>query len=180
VLSDSPDIIQQVAHFDHADLHNPPMSSHLMDSVLLQASILGRDEIIAEALLRLPHKGSSADRKALEKGHHFFDCLVRKDGAGLIKSIMDETRTPAAEHDPYFGHFMHLSATAKAKLCHLRGIPLEIDHPLVPMDLVRVAPLAQYDNAYDFLEPGFVPLKPTLKDRWRFYMRRRARNRATR
>jgi hypothetical protein len=73
---------------------------------------------------------------------------------------------------------LKIPPTAQAKLCHLRGLLIEIDHPLVHMGIVRVAPLTQYGNVYDFLEPGFVPLKPTLKDRWRFYMRQPAQKKA--
>lgn len=177
LFSDNPVLIRQVASFEHIDLQNPKLSSHLMDSKLIQAAILGRDEVIAEAIPRIAQKGSSADRKALSKGRHFFDCLLRKDINALVECILLETEQKAIlENDPYFGKFMNFSATAKAKLCHWRGIPIEIDHPLVPMDIVRIAPLAHYDNVYDFLEPGFVLLKPTLKDRWRFYTRKRAQD----
>ena len=145
-----------------------------MATKLFQSAILGRDDVIAQSLERIAAKGNNADRKELENGHNFFECLLKKDLEALTKCILRTTKTPFAKNDPYLGHFMHKMATGQAKLCHLRGIPVEIDHPLVPMDIVRVAPLTHYDNVYDFLEPGFVPLKPTLKDRWRFYMRSRA------
>jgi hypothetical protein len=53
--------------------------------------------------------------------------------------------------------FMAYRATLEAKLCWYRGIPVEIDHPLVPMELVPVRQLSQDDNVYEFLGSGWVP-----------------------
>lgn len=178
IVSDNPWIVRELASFEHADLHAPRASSAQMETALLQSAILERDNVVAQLLERTAAKGNNADRKELERGHNFFDCLLKKDSKALVECIQRITRTPFAKNDPQFRHFMHQMATVQAKLCHLRGILVEIDHPLVPMDIVRVAPLADYDNAYDFLEPGFVPLKPTLKDRWRFFMRKRAQRKA--
>lgn len=178
IVSDNPWVMHELASFDHPDLQAPRASSTQMETALLQSAILGRDNLISQSLERIAAKGNNADRKALESGQNFFDCLLKQDPKALTESILRTTKTPFAKNDPYVGHFMHRMATAQAKLCHLRGILVEIDHPLVPMDIVRVAPLAHYDNVYDFLEPGFVPLKPTLKDRWRFFLQRRAQNKA--
>ncbi len=178
LVSDNSTLIREISSFEHPDLQATRASSPQMETLLLQSAILGRDDVIAQALERIAAKGNNADRKELENGHNFFDCLLKNDAQALTERILRTTRTPFAKNDPYFGHFMHRMATSQAKLCHLRGIPVDIDHSLVPMDIVRVAPLTHYDNVYDFLEPGFVPLEPTLKDRWRFYMRRRAREKA--
>jgi hypothetical protein len=178
LLSDNLLIMQEVAGFEHPELQAPKPSSGEMETLLSQYAILGRDDLIAQALERIAAKGNNADRKEFENGHNFFDCLLKQDLQALTECILRTAKTPFAKNAPYFGHFMHKMATAQAKLCHLRGLLVEIDHPLVPMDIVRVAPLPQYDNVYDFLEPGFVPLKPTLKDRWRFFIRQRAQKKA--
>lgn len=176
LVSDNPALMREIALFEHPDLKSPKPSSVDMETVLFQSAILGRDDVIAQSLELIATKGKNTDQKELQSGHNFFDCLIKRDAQGLTECILRTTRTPFAKNDPYFGFFMHKMATAQAKLCHVRGIMIEVDHPLVPMDIVQVAPLAHYDNVYDFLEPGFVPLKPTLKDRWRFYMRRRVRS----
>lgn len=174
LVSDNVAIMQEAAKFDHPYLHNPKPSSGDMETVLLQSAILGKDDLIAQALERIAAKGNNADRKELQNGHNFYDCLLKQDAHALTECVLRTVKSPFATNDPYLGYFMHQMAVAQAKLCHLRGILVEFDHPLIPMDIVRVAPLAHYDNVYDFLEPGFVPLKPTLKDRWRFFMRKRA------
>lgn len=33
---------------------------------------------------------------------------------------------------------------------------VEIDHPLVPMELLPVRPLPQYSDVYDFRDPGWT------------------------
>ncbi|WP_133649781.1 hypothetical protein [Paraburkholderia flava] len=53
--------------------------------------------------------------------------------------------------------FMSYTGTLEAKLSWYRGIQVEIDHPLVPMELMPVQFLDHYDDVYDFLKPGWVP-----------------------
>ncbi len=45
----------------------------------------------------------------------------------------------------------------KAKLCLMKGIPIEIDHPLVPPALTRITPLAHYEMPYAFLHKRHWP-----------------------
>jgi hypothetical protein len=42
-------------------------------------------------------------------------------------------------------------ALGYAKLAWLRGIEIEIDHPLIPKDLLPIQPNKEYTNSYDFL-----------------------------
>ena len=62
-----------------------------------------------------------------------------------------ETRTVITSH------VMAADAMEYAKLCWLKGIEVEIDHPLVPMELLPIKPLDHYDDVYDFLSPDWVP-----------------------
>ena len=43
------------------------------------------------------------------------------------------------------------------KLAWMNGLEIEIDNPLVPMELMPVKPLDQYDYHYDFLDPNWKP-----------------------
>jgi hypothetical protein len=42
-------------------------------------------------------------------------------------------------------------ALGYAKLAWLRGIEIEIDHPLIPKELLPLQPNKEYTNSYDFL-----------------------------
>ena len=44
-----------------------------------------------------------------------------------------------------------------SKLCWLKGIEVEIDHPLFPMELLPLKPLEHYDDVYDFLSSDWTP-----------------------
>ncbi|WP_183031975.1 hypothetical protein [Cupriavidus sp. UME77] len=54
-------------------------------------------------------------------------------------------------------HFMSFLGALEAKLCWFKGIPVKIDSPLVPMELMAIRPIAHYDDVYDFIKPGWVP-----------------------
>lgn len=43
------------------------------------------------------------------------------------------------------------------KLAWINGLEIEIDNPLVPMELMPVKPLDHYDYHYDFLDPNWKP-----------------------
>lgn len=43
------------------------------------------------------------------------------------------------------------------KLAWINGLEIEIDNPLVPMELMPVKPLDHYDYYYDFLDPNWKP-----------------------
>jgi hypothetical protein len=53
--------------------------------------------------------------------------------------------------------FLAGQSTVRAKLCWIKGIPLQIEGPWVPMELMPIQPLAHYDDEYEFLKPGWVP-----------------------
>jgi hypothetical protein len=82
---------------------------------------------------------------------------LARDQEGLNERIIKDVDIDAESMDVAFNDFVSLYSTSIAKLCHIRGILVEIDHPRVPMDLVRIAPLPHYDDVYDFLAPGYEP-----------------------
>lgn len=43
------------------------------------------------------------------------------------------------------------------KLAWMNGLEIELDNPLVPMELMPVKPLDHYNYHYDFLDPNWKP-----------------------
>ena len=43
------------------------------------------------------------------------------------------------------------------KLAWMNGLEIEVDNPLVPMELMPIKPLEHYDYHYDFLDPNWKP-----------------------
>jgi Immunity protein 49 len=155
LLSDSREAIQAMANFSTLDLQNPHPNSGSIYSRIWQAAILGGDEVIRELLLNIEKKGHQDSRKTIREGQDFFTVLLNGDKNDLQAHILQAVNVKPGY--PEFDDFIAHHATAQAKLCHIRGIPVEIDHPRVPMDLVRIAPLPHYDDVYDFLAPGYEP-----------------------
>lgn len=59
--------------------------------------------------------------------------------------------------DPIIENVFGYPAVLETKLCWIKELPIQIDSPLVPMDLMPVRPLIAYDDVYEFLKPGWVP-----------------------
>ena len=58
-----------------------------------------------------------------------------------------------------------IHATGLAKLAWIKGIEVEINHPLLPKELLPINPNKEYFIEYDFLKPDYVPiLKPKKQE----------------
>jgi hypothetical protein len=154
VLSDSPKAIKALTDIRPTNLNEYPNSPHMWSYLWLNA-LLGNDDAIRAELPRIEKKGYQKDRKDVREGRDFWSLLLARDKEALERRILYDVKAPS--EDATFDDFMSLQAAAQAKLCHIRGILVDIDHLRVPMDLVRIAPLPHYDDVYDFLAPGYEP-----------------------
>ncbi len=122
---------------------------------MVQLAMVGDDASLADKIRRMAKNGRKPLRNQCERGEDFFSTLIRGDKEGLEKIIRSDA-TRKVEH-VYTEDYFSFAAVLEAKLCWRRGIFVEIDHPLVPMELMPVKPLDHYDDVYDFLKPGWVP-----------------------
>jgi hypothetical protein len=153
LMSDNTDLIRATA-----SIEQPNTDKTRFVERMWKAAILGEDDLVRELLPLSVSRGSSARKdykKDVEEGRDFFSLLLARDEEGLKERVIKDIDTESM--DAMFDDFVSLYSTALAKLCHIRGIPVEIDHPRVPMDLVRIAPLPHYDDVYDFLAPDYKP-----------------------
>lgn len=88
----------------------------------------------------------SRDKQKLEQ-------LILKFAVGWKKRVDTGAEMPTV----LTAEVMAANAVEFAKLCWLKGVEVEIDHPFVPMELLPVKPLPYYDDVYDFLSPNWVP-----------------------
>lgn len=137
---------------------NPQFKVHMW-----QLSILGEHETLQTKIEKLAKNGLKADRKLAAAGKDFFSLLTRGDKQGLEDLIHQHALIKSA--DPLTEDFMSFLGCLEAKLCWLKGIPVQIDSPLVPMALMPVQPLEHYDDVYDFLQPGWVPPPQGILDK---------------
>jgi hypothetical protein len=153
LMSDNTDLIRATASIEQPDTDKTRFVERMW-----KAAILGEDDLVRQLLPLSVSRGSSARKdykKDVEEGRDFFSLLLARDEEGLKERVIKDIDTESM--DAMFDDFVSLYSTALAKLCHIRGIPVEIDHPRVPMDLVRIAPLPHYDDVYDFLAPDYKP-----------------------
>lgn len=157
LLSDCEEIVNAIAFVETPDLvigRNNPLYSRFY-VYMLQMAIRAEDETVRAMIEKTAKHGRKPLRAECAEGRDFFSLLLNRDKAGLEELI--EKHASIKGSGDVAEEFMSYQATLETKLCWYRGIPVEIDHPLVPMELMPIRPLARYDNVYDFLEPGWEP-----------------------
>lgn len=162
LFSDHAEIIQRYAALVGRALHKGK----------LQADVLPHQANLLQLLLRNePHE---LDRQLVLAGEHcvelekgggrevlpsprFYVSLRGGDKAMLESLILLHARQREAviskrQRPPrsLIGHFLSVGALM-SKLCWIRGVPVQVDHDLVPIDLMPVTPLPKYMDTYDFL-----------------------------
>ena len=94
-------------------------------------------------------------------GRDFYTLLLNRDKAAL-EDLIQNKDSKVISSDVLFEDFMSSMGVWETKLCWRRGLEVQIDSPLVPMELMPVRPLEHYDDVYDFLKPGWVPPRQGL------------------
>lgn len=87
------------------------------------------------------------DKKEVEELLEFF--LLPKNHTKINDKLMLSTK------------LFSLYATGYAKLAWLKGIEVNIEHPLLPTELLPIKPNKEYFIEYDFLKPDFKPKEST-------------------
>lgn len=93
----------------------------------------------------------------------FYDALQNKN-AHAAKEIIQEYLNPKIhkylnQHlvEEFSGDIWSHHPVMFTKLAWMNGLEIEIDHPLVPMELMPIKPLDHYDFYYEFLDPAWKP-----------------------
>ncbi|WP_083245049.1 hypothetical protein [Paraburkholderia nodosa] len=158
LLSDCEEIVKEIACLETADLvrdRNNPLNSRF-HVYMLQMAIRGEDQTVHAMIEKIAKHGRNPLRAECAQGRDFFSLLLKGDREGLGDLIQKKHAFIKGSGD-VAEEFMSYRGTLESKLCWYRGVRVEIEHPLVPVELMPVRPLAHYDNVYDFLKPGWVP-----------------------
>lgn len=124
---------------------------------------------IQQRLLLDDYAGAQADYEAflpsLEKKTYdrfgpdmlVFDGLINRDMGKLesgMAQLLDKKMVRYRNKDsiPGIGEWLSHPAMWYAKLAWIKGMEIQIDHPLVPMALLPVAPLPEYKSPWSCLE----------------------------
>lgn len=158
LLSDSSEAIRSMAYVETPSFigeREKPTASQFYVYMLQLA--MRHDDAALQRMIELgSHKGNINHRQEFAEGRDFFSLLLKRDQTGL-EDLIGSKHARIKNSDAITEDFIAVSATLEAKLCWLRGIPVQVNHHLVPMELVHVRPLPNYDDVYEFLKPGWVP-----------------------
>lgn len=174
LLSDNPAMIDAIAKLEppyFVEGRSNPLHAEFKVH-MYQLAIRGDYEALQAKVERLAKNGRKKDRELPAQGKDFFSLLMRGDKRGLEDLIAQDAKFKS--QDALTEDFMCFEGTIEAKICWLKGIPVQIDSPLLPMDLMPIEPLEHYDDVYDFLAPGYVPPKVGLMERMRYWLRQRS------
>jgi len=173
LLSDSQEVINAMACLETPELlrdrHNP-LSPHFIVH-MWQLAILGDYEALDTKIEKLAKNGRKAERELAAKRQDFFSLLIRSDKQGLEDLLLREVKKKMG--NPLVEDFIAETSTYRTKLCWFKGIPVQIESPLVPMELMPIKPLDHYNDVYDFLRPDWVP----LRENWFASMKHRFKER---
>lgn len=160
LLSDNKDVIAALASNEAAKLlvnrHDPRSGD--FNTHMLQLAIRGDDEEMMLKMKKLIVDGNKRGRNDASNGSDLFSLLLSADKSAL-EILIQEKHARIKGNDTLLEGFMAYTATLETKLCWLRGVQVQINCPLVPMELMPIEPLPFYDNVHDFLSPGWEPPK---------------------
>lgn len=161
LLSDSCDRIVAIGNASLAH-KNDPKTYHFYTA--MWQALLKDDYACVENMIELGReKCGKPFREELISGQGFFSLFLNGNKAELEVHIAGLAGRKIT--DTLRGEFLHTWAVMCAKLCWIKGIEVQIDHPLVPMALMPVKPLDHYEIEYDFLLPSWQPPRQTWFDK---------------
>jgi len=158
LVSDNRQIIEEIAEHETPVLlmyrDNPNASEFAFHLAQL---VIRNDYETAQAKIEFGAKKARGKAKqAYDTSSDFYSLLMKGDKAALEASIMDMTKRKKRAAFT-ISEFIDPWVTFRTKLCWYKGIPVEIEHPMVPMAWMPIEPLPHYDDIYDFLSPDWTP-----------------------
>jgi hypothetical protein len=174
MLTDSHELIRKFSIVAPEEGEQTENSSRSSTVLMFQSAMTGDYELLKTIVDR--QRGETREkRKATVPQLDFFDLLLRRDSEKLRALIKDHAQSRS--NDVLLEEFVSTQATLELKICWAWGIPIELNEPLIPMDLMKVEPLPSYEYEYEFLRPGYTAPKVGLIDRmiFRFNEKRKTR-----
>ncbi len=159
LVSDNRAVIEKVAKLETPVLlmyrDNPKAMEFTFH--LAQLILRGDYEAAQAKVEQGARKAGGKLKKAYATGTDFYSLLMKGDKAALEASIMDCIKMSKKGALLTISDFAYPIAALREKLCWYKGIPVEIEHPMVPKEWMPIAPLAHYDDIYDFFSPDWTP-----------------------
>ena len=175
ILSDNTEVIEKFAHLDTVHLlwgeyepsyqkakFNPSKDDPRYRTHALQA-VLRHDWQDYQKIKEVANQKINKLREVVQFEFGIYDAIYEKDKDKIIEIV--QTLLKPKVHKAYnkdFGEEFNGEIWSHhpvmfTKLAWMNGLEIEIDNPLVPMELMPIKPLEHYDYHYDFLDPNWKP-----------------------
>ena len=175
ILSDNTEVIEKFAHLDTVHLlwgeyepsyqeakFKPSKEDPRYRTHALQA-VLRNDWKDYQEIKALANQKINKLREAVQFEFGIYDAIYERDKDKIIEIV--QTLLKPKVHKAYNkdlseefnGEIWSHHPVMFTKLAWMNRLEIEIDNPLVPMELMPVKPLDHYDYHYDFLEPNWKP-----------------------
>lgn len=138
------------------------LKSNEFDIYLVQLVLQKDDTKLQEHIATYKAKNYKRQSKYKIRIINFMEALLKGDVAQMESAIAPLSKWELG--NPTTEDFLASYAVVLCKLAWLRGYEVQVDSPLVPMEFMPIAPLAHYDDVYEFLKPDWqAPPPPTEK-----------------
>jgi len=157
LLSDSSEVIKEMAEFEgqhFRSARNNPLYPQFRGH-MWQLAIRGEFTELEKKIEHVAKNGRKQDRQAAARKEDFFSLLIDGDKQRLTELIA--AHAGQKRNEPITEDYFAFWATLETKICWYHGIEVDIQNEGVPMALMPVRPLENYEQPYDFLEPGWQP-----------------------
>lgn len=154
VLSDCKSVIETYGSLRHTK-YEALMKNGSSTFIYIFQAIIREDWNDFEYLMGIMKEKSIKKYKVLEIDYLFFQSIFNKDKLGCetsINQLLEKRNNNYRNKYNFHKDFFSFPALGYAKLAWLKGIEVEINHPLVPKELLIVNPISKYVDEFDFLE----------------------------
>lgn len=175
LLSDNTEIIKEFAYLDTVNLlwgeyepsyqeakFKPSKDDPRFRTHALQA-ILRTDWEDYKEIKEVAKQKINKLREVVQFEFGVYDAIYKKDKDKIIE-IIQTLLNPRVHkaynkdfNEEFSGDIWSHHPVMFTKLAWMNGLEIEIDNPLVPMELMPIKPLEHYDYYYDFLDPNWKP-----------------------
>jgi hypothetical protein len=153
LLSDNINLRQRYANLSHSSYNYMVEKGYSTPIYVLQRIIADDWENVKRGIAIMDEKTLKRN-KPLKPDRDFYEAILNKNAEGATKAIYQllKDHKKRNKYYPLINEFISIPALGYTKLAWLKGMELDIDHPLVPKELLPFKPLDKYEVAYDFLK----------------------------
>lgn len=146
MLSDSQELIHQWANLKHSNFENTVNNGSSTPIYLIQCAIKDDWKEYERGIAIMHAKSVPKFKMGLDA--EFFLALAERNKEKLAQILMEfvspKVHNARNKHQILIGEFISQPAIVYAKLAWLKGIEVEVNSPLVPKELLPIAPLSEY------------------------------------